>query len=332
MTSSTLNSKLKKTVLFVLGVVLLLFFFEGILRLYNLNGRNYEIEMWKYGKLFKRRAANPNLGVEQVPLKRGRLQNTEISINSAGFRDKEYLIPKPKDVYRIIVLGSSITFGWGVSEDKTYVSLVEKYLEERTGKRVELINAAVPNYNTVREIESFFEKCLPFDPDMVILSYFLNDPEIQQVKSGNFFLKNSQTAVLLWSKCQQVSRRMGVKEELSAYYERLYSEDYAGWQQCRQSMRKLMLYSKENNVDVLVAMIPDMHNLQNYPFKNIHEFVRKKASELGFSFLDFYDSLKDVRACEIWAMPGDPHPNAKGHAIMADALYKYLLKKFSGKN
>ena len=48
-----------------------------------------------------------------------------ITINSHGLRDKEYTYTKPKNVFRILCLGDSCTFGLGVSISKTYHSLLE---------------------------------------------------------------------------------------------------------------------------------------------------------------------------------------------------------------
>jgi hypothetical protein len=73
-------------------------------------------------------------------------------------------------------------------------------------------------------------------------------------------------------------------------------------------------------------MIPDIHNLQRYPFKAIHNKIENKAKLLGFKFIDFYDVLREVNAEDIWAMPGDPHPNQEGHRILADYLFDYLAK------
>jgi hypothetical protein len=41
--------------------------------------------------------------------------------------------------------------------------------------------------------------------------------------------------------------------------------------------------------------------------------------------VDLYDSFKNIdKPKEIWAMPGDPHPNARGHQIIANQLFPIL--------
>ncbi len=298
---------------------------EVFLRIYNHNGANYDIEMWKYSKYLKRKSTNPIVGIEHIPLKECRLQNVWIETNSFGLRGKEYLIPKPKDVYRIVFLGSSITLGWGVEEADAYVSLVEQWLQGKTGNlKVELVNTSVGNYNTVREVEGFFSKCLEFEPDMVIVSFFINDPQLIDIKD-NFLLKHSQIAVLFWSRYQQLIRGLGLKPDYSDYYKNLYNIGNPGWSACINALQRLSIYCRQRQISLLMTMMPDIHNLQQYPFPKEHELIKRTVLPLGFTFLDFYNALKDINAKSLWVMQGDPHPNRKGHLIMAQALYDFLM-------
>ena len=59
----------------------------------------------------------------------------EVSTNSLGLRGPELA---PKSTYRILCLGESVTFGWGVKDSETYPS----QLQQRLG--VEVINAGIP--------------------------------------------------------------------------------------------------------------------------------------------------------------------------------------------
>jgi len=323
---AVMKKMLFSAVAFLLLWALALLALEGVLRFYNLNGKNYDIEMWKYSKYLKRKSENPLIGIEHIPLKGYQLQNVLVKTNSWGFRDREYVIPKPQDVYRIVVLGSSVTLGWGVPEEQTYIRLAEKWLGGKTGrKKVEMINTAVGNYNTVREVESFFAKGVLLDPDMVILTFFINDPQVLAIKE-NPLLKHSQLAVLLWSRYQQLVRRIGLRENYETYYKNLYSDQNPGWGACLEAVRKLAVFCQSRQIPMLWAMVPEIHNLQNYPFGFVHQIIQEKAAAEGFRFLDFYDVLKSEDASQLWAMRGDPHPNTKGHQLMAQYLYDDLLK------
>jgi len=76
------------------------------------------------------------LGPLQVPVK----------INSHGFRDVEHPIGKLDGSVRILGLGDSFTFGWGVPEDKGYLKQLEQGLRHVLNRPVETINTGVPGW------------------------------------------------------------------------------------------------------------------------------------------------------------------------------------------
>ncbi len=51
-----------------------------------------------------------------------------VSTNSLGIRGKEISLEKPQDTYRILLLGDSMTFGWGVNEGETFAKILETNL------------------------------------------------------------------------------------------------------------------------------------------------------------------------------------------------------------
>lgn len=65
-----------------------------------------------------------------------------ISINSLGVRDDETSLDSPE----VIVLGDSLTMGWGVDNMMAFPFIIEK----KSGKKV--LSAAVSSYGTVREV------------------------------------------------------------------------------------------------------------------------------------------------------------------------------------
>jgi lysophospholipase L1-like esterase len=311
--------------LVTISVVVSFFLFEAVARLFNYAGRNYDIEMWKYAVELKRLSSNPTLGIEHIPNKTARLQNTVISINSMGFRDREYSQEKPAGVYRILVLGSSITLGWGVDYETAYAKVAERKLnDDLQGIRVEVINCGVGNYNAQREVEQFFTRGVRLNPDMVLVSFFMNDLAELEPSEPNFFVKHFQLVVMAWSKWNYLATKYGMRENFEQLYKRLYREDSKQWLKATSQLKRLIDYAKEHKIRVLLAVTPDIHDFDKYPFQFIHDMVRKVAQENQIEFIDFFDSLKTKRADELWNMPGDPHPNGSGHRLMADQFVSFL--------
>ncbi len=287
----------------------------------NKDGKNYDIEMWKYSRQLKKISDNPKLGHEHIANKKALLQNTEIRINSLGMRGAEPDNIKPK----FLILGSSITLGWGVEESKIYPEI----LQEKLADKYEVLNAGIGNYNSVREIEAFFAKYQDLKPKTILLSYFVNDAEIIPAPKRNWLLENSQLAVTLWSRLEQIKRKFGVQESFEEHYKNIYQDDYPGWLETQAAFNRLADYALKNDTRVIVTMIPDIHNLENYPFDFIHSKIKQVSAQNNFEYIDFLDSFKNINNQEeLWAMPGDPHPNELGHAMMAEQILDYLTRSF----
>jgi hypothetical protein len=124
---------------------------------------------------------NKKITYEFIPKLRGHMsgwpKDKFLNINSLGFRDdeeKKYL--KEKNKIRIVGLGGSVMLGQGVDFKDTYGEVVENELnlisqEKGSNKGLEFINLSVYGYNTTMKVETFFQKGLRFDPDLVIISY-----------------------------------------------------------------------------------------------------------------------------------------------------------------
>jgi lysophospholipase L1-like esterase len=153
-------------------------FLEIALRVIFAHSLDFSMEMWKYAVALKQPVADPKLSFIHRPNGSAFLMGVELSTNSATLRDREYSKEKPAGVYRIVALGDSTTLGWGAPIDQTAPKLIERELNNTgTAGRFEVLNAGVGNYNTVQEVEHYLTIDRAFQPDLVILEYFINDAE-----------------------------------------------------------------------------------------------------------------------------------------------------------
>jgi len=104
--------------------------------------------------------------------------NHKVSTNSWGIRGKEFSKDKEEGTYRILFLGDSMTFGWGVEDNQPYPTLVEKYLNDLKPlpgnyKNVEAINAAFTDGFTVDDYYLYYKEIgSKFKPDLVVVNFF----------------------------------------------------------------------------------------------------------------------------------------------------------------
>ncbi len=305
--------------IFVLTVTVGFCCAEFALRIKNSDQKNYNIEMWRYSKLLKKKSDDPLLGHEHIPNASARLQGVEILLNSRGMRSKE----PPSDLtgkQKILFLGSSNTLGWGVPEKSIMTSIIQKEL----GDQAIVYNAGIGNYNAVRYVELLDKRLRDIRPDIVIVNYFVNDAEALKPGGGNFFLRHSELAVILYHAFQTLVKPYKTLEDLIAYYHRVYASDSDGRNAMEAALARLDAMSKEMGFKVIFTMVPDIHLTNPYPFDFIHEQMKKIAAKHSWTYVDFSKTLGQVDAKSLWAMPGDPHINSLGQELMAKELLAYL--------
>ena len=95
-------------------------------------------------------------------------------ISSQGLRDREFGIPKPAGVARVLILGDSIVFGEHVKPEETFAKRLESLFQAR-GRNMEVINAGVDGYSAFNERVYYKERGRLFQPDVVIIAFCMND-------------------------------------------------------------------------------------------------------------------------------------------------------------
>ncbi|MEW6202049.1 MAG: hypothetical protein AB1546_08740 [bacterium] len=109
-------------------------------------------------------------------------------INADGFRDRNYPRKKPPDTIRIIILGDSFTFGWGLKQDDNFDNRLESWLNQNSqGSHFEVINLSLPGINHYTEQKILKTVGIAYDPDVVMVSVTLDDflPDNNQITTGD---------------------------------------------------------------------------------------------------------------------------------------------------
>ena len=98
-----------------------------------------------------------------------------VTINSRGWRDGEFSLKKPEGVRRIMVVGDSVVFGYGVKLEDMFPKVIERGLNSRGSGRYEVISMGGAGGNTYSQSRIIKENVAIYDPDLVILAFNLND-------------------------------------------------------------------------------------------------------------------------------------------------------------
>jgi|GEM_PF-2970245 len=235
---------------------------------------------------------------------------TTYTTNSFGFRDREYEISKPDDVFRILVLGDSITFGWKVGLDEIYANQLEDMFAEQ-GKKVEVISMAVNGYDTLQEAAVLKEQGLAFDPDLVVIGYCHNDTMI--ANDGGLRTHFTNTPCMLLNAVRRVS------QELQNRFSSIPSRGFA----------QIRALCEEQDIPVFTLIFPILSDqgTGEYSHTSDHVTVTNLATESGFEVIDLYSKFAETGLASLAL--DSLHPNAEGHRIAAIELFLALSDRVS---
>lgn len=100
--------------------------------------------------------------------------DTAAQLNSLGYRGEEFSVEKKQGTTRILTLGDSMTFGWGVGDQDTYPALLEESLRKSGHANVEVINGG---YVGGLSPDTFYvylkNQGMKLKPDMILLNLFV---------------------------------------------------------------------------------------------------------------------------------------------------------------
>ncbi|MFA6357359.1 MAG: SGNH/GDSL hydrolase family protein [Candidatus Omnitrophota bacterium] len=299
----------KKVILFIMSIVFWVFLVLGMLETASRFIWPYDMSLRK----IVRCSLDPKIIFELKPNtetiftgQHVKIPPTTIKISSQGIRDGEYSINKPLGVYRVVILGDSVAFGWGVELEQTFGKYLEKMLNEYGAQKYEVINFSVPGYNTVQEVATLESKCLLYRPDLVIFSICGNDyqpafnylyPFAFLQHMPDYFYKSRLVGGV-------IGQLVFLKDQANAH------KFKQGIAEAAQAIGKLSELIARNNLKVL------FYNGDERDFKDI-------LIKFGFSDCVIESNRGNFFQAE-YIIARDGHLNSKGHKKVAESIYDFL--------
>jgi lysophospholipase L1-like esterase len=284
-----------------------------------------------------RLSPDPRIVYELVPGLDVTFLGVPLRTNADGFRGPVVPPSRMRPAVRVVGLGDSVMFGWGVSEEDAYLARLAPLLEAASpGVAWEVVNTAVPGYNTVMEVATLETKGLRYDPDLVILNFVGNDlglPNFIEERPDVLSLRQSFLLGFVRSRLggepEQGRRLVGVPPEVRRFggeadLARVPSRyrSLVGPQAFRAAVERLRDLAGTHGFEVVVLAHPEVLG-----------YAGDAAREMGFALVEtgaavrawaHEHGLSHIQQPPLTLTPGDPHPSTIGHAIIAAVLADHL--------
>lgn len=271
--------------------------------------------------------------------------NVSYRTNSAGFRGPEISEAKPPGVFRIAVAGDSYTMGSGVAEDETYAYRLQELLNDEApdSTRYQTLNLGIAGLPIRQVIDRIEEIGLKFDPDLLVYGWTLNDIEtphyerlvpwadrlaaIAKNRSASRSLSTSHSKLLTWLRWRW-SRRSQTDDDPTSYQAELihnYFDNERAWAEFTSELDRLAAIQRREGLCAVVFLNPHLIALDDdHPFTQVYEKVENATRERDLFAVPSFEAFRGRSVRSLWLSPGNPHPNRKGHALLAEALFAGL--------
>lgn len=259
----------------------------------------------------------------------------EYSINEFGFRGPAPSVRKPTGVLRIACLGDSFTFGEGVRYEDTWPVVLSRRLNESGGldaQRVETLNVGVQGYGLLDCLMWYGVRIEKFDPDVVILAFFMNDlmDTRETIRINDEIHRDTpQSGLAKYSAVMAYFQRRSRARRLQDEFFRSIRDsfDAQGRERLSQALGGFKDYTQQRNVRLVVAVFPVLWGLDGgYPLSAQHKIVDSVCEKAHIEHIDLLDVYKGDRAQAQWVHPTDQHPNEIAQRKAANAIADFLRR------
>lgn len=275
----------------------------------------------------------PNLDVQFL--------DARVRTNPRGWRDRDLPRPKRPGERRIVGIGDSVLFGWGVEEKQRYLDLLEAGLERTTRTEWTTVALAAPGYNLTMELDALRAEASSWQPDLLLYGLVDNDmclPNFVVLPTGFFkglrlvrLLRGSTLPQMLVERGDVLSRpsqATNLPRANPEFRHAFCSPDnvpaayrfLVGKQSFRRALRELVEFAASSRVPLIVVDHTGTDRDLLAEELNGHALVVDMPARLT----EYLAAHPELRQSDFELSEWDSHPSIRGHQLVADAALEEM--------
>jgi lysophospholipase L1-like esterase len=284
-----------------------------------------------------------------------------VHTNARGFRGPELAAEKAPGTLRVLMLGDSSTFGWGVESFETLPERLGKALAAALAPvHVEVVNLGVPGYSSFQGRVLLERTALALAPDAVVWSYLSNDGAITGAADEATYAQRlgASGALLEWLHRSRafetleawiaVAReRVRPSPEPSPYD--AAARNVASYEIAARNVRAAVALARDAGVPIVLLgqctrgeparVLAQVARETGTPHLDARALLEARVPELATDarWAAHREAMRERYGAELDANPGwlaflpdRCHPNALGHRLVAEALAPIVVDALGG--
>lgn len=257
----------------------------------------------------------------------------DVQTNSLGFRDDEFEGDGP----RILLLGDSFVFGYGVKQADRFDTL----LEEKLQSKVQIFNAGMGGWGTLQETAFMRDHLTTLNPDVVVLTFCGNDPlEDEQfemdsltyregglvefpgkafIRAHSHLYRFAAFKTHLYRHKRYLSKRSGEAEPVILDEQSASVLSESDWEKTLGIIRRAhrdFLAHNPKGIFLVQATAPEAPDIRKH--------LQSLTNDKDFFYVDMAKDFAPLTREQKWCLPTDQHWSPLLHSISATHLHKAL--------
>lgn len=241
--------------------------------------------------------------------------------------------------YRIMVVGDSLTYGYGIKSEWTYPALLQTHLKKFYN--IEVINLGVCGYQVFDVLKVIIKYLPKLRPDLVIYGVCMNDflpprnrqyiknpyeiPIPDQWKS--FLIKNSLAAKYLEKRYSQLLLKLNLTKD---FYDEIL-DDFHNYQEIfAKNVVKMNEATLSYSLPPIVAIVLDQNprSTNERPEKlKVTNIAEELLNNAGMDVIETKNYYEKYREGSFVVSVVEKHPDEEAHAIFADMILQHIKEK-----
>lgn len=250
--------------------------------------------------------------------------------NSLGYRDVEWTPEKLQGKTKVMVIGDSFVAGSGITNPENRFA---DQLDRLLGEQYAVLNVASPGWDTIDEVDAILR--YPYKPDILVLSYYINDIEGVAYQSGAQrpqirrdppswlapFVENSYAVNFLYWRLVRLGPQAWADTYWNDWLLKISTDPDIRWRH-QQELRTIIQGAASEQIPLFVVVFPNLAAVeQSQP---IIQPVVDLFQEQNVPVLDASTLLAGRHPAETTINAIDAHPNETIHLEVAQHLHRMI--------
>lgn len=271
----------------------------------------------------------PGLHLEPVPHKETG-GTFRVSTDENGLRAPIHGVETSPGRTRVMTLGCSTTFGWGVDDDQSWPAQLERLFGEE-GRPVEVVNGAQKGHTSFQGLWMWDTVLAKYRPDVVVFGYIVQDArsvaysdrsQAMLQRDNEFLKRNLLYRMRTYIGLRELVDRFRIEAKDAPSEGKVYRvppEEYV------ENIRGFAQRAQEVGARLVLFGFP----LERAGYTEYHRAILHAAgAELGVPVFDPQPEFERWSASEVLFFPQDRgHANAAGNLKVAQSVHGFLVRE-----